>query len=269
MQYSIKTLGLALLLAAGSTQAAVIYQTSAGYSGVDTDYRYVTGTSHASINLGFLGSSAQWAEATASNDSIHLQARNAIVDDAGSDVVPYWPFASGSITYTGIVFSDSSNPGAGGSTEVQVNYSISETETNDLMAQLFFGGSVINGYSVVRPVTSGSYASEIATVPLDVPLTLELRLSLFNTGGSDGMGNRTILTGDAWMSLADLPFSLAQGITVQSPDLGLDQNPPPSMAVPEPETPWLLAIGLVALFGMRRRACHPLRHRPGAARLPA
>ncbi len=249
MKSTISGLGLLVSVLSPNVISTPIYYTSAGYGGSDNNYAYVEGTNHVYLDHGFLNISRQWAEASASGNRIHVRAYNATRTDSGSDVVPYYPVARGSITYTGLVFTDTGTSTTGGSAAVKANFTIAETDTTDLMAQLFFSDGA-SGYTVMRPVSSGNYSSTTATVPLDVPVSLELRLSLFNRGGSDGMGNRISLLGDASMSLTSIPFVLPENITVSSLDGRIIDNR--LAPVPVPGALWLFGSGFIALLGTRR-----------------
>ena len=235
---------LSILLIFSSASAAPIYYTSVGVTGNDVNYSYKESTNYVYMDYSDFGISSQWASASANSNGIHVEAYNAIRTDSGSKIVPYQPFARGSITYNDIVFTDTLNPGATGSTDIQINFSIFEDSAKDLMAQLFLGGGG-QGYAIYRPVGSGDYTSQSFTVQLNIPVTLELRLSLFDPGIAEN-GSRISVLGKGSMNLSALPFSLATGINVTSMDLGLTDT---TGSIPEPASLWLMTTGLIGLFG--------------------
>jgi len=231
-----------------SIQAAPIYYTSVGADGLNA-LTFVEGTTYAysSLSPAPAGISASWGEASISGNTISVSGQPAVTDDSGL-LAQYYPVSIGAITYTDLVFSNTNSNGSGGMANVSANFSIVADSASDLAAQIFINGS----YSGYRPIGTGSYSSNTVSVPLDVPVSLKLVLTLKQTGFSDGNGNRIPTQGSASMTLLSIPFQLESGVTVNSLDASIMDNQIPQ--VPLPSSFWLFGSGLMGLARMRRRS---------------
>jgi len=220
-------------------QAAPVYNSKIFYraQGIVQDIPLEEGTTYAYANADSWGSRPgnsyllnDYGEASISNNRINLRGYNGVYNQWGLEEY-------GSVTFEDLVFRDINNPGGGGSTSVQVNYHIESSGNYNSKAIVELG----NSFGETLNPSSGTYTHTFA-VDLDTAVTLSFSLLLINAHGGSGLSNASM-----WLS----PFTLEDGITLNSVDAGIVNNTISS--VPVPASIWLMGSGLIGLIGVTRR----------------